>query len=110
MLRSRVEEIRELRATAADQLEIAQLGGTLGRVLHQQRQRLPNLVPDAGELRRRGEVIALARFAQLELRTELKARERAGPQFEDVLRDLPAAERAVLDRQLREQWGRARGY
>lgn len=109
VLRSRVEEIRELRATAADQLEIAQLGGTLGRVLHQQRQRLPNLVPDAGELRRRGEVIALARFAQLELRTELKARERAGPQFEDVLRDLPAPERAVLDRQLREQWERGTG-
>jgi len=108
-LRSRVEEIRELRATAADQLEIAQLGGTLGRVLHQQRQRLPNLVPDAGELRRRGEVIALARFAQLELRTEIKARERAGPQFDDILRDLPAAERAALERPLREQWERGSG-
>ncbi|GMU46752.1 MAG: hypothetical protein AMXMBFR26_15340 [Porticoccaceae bacterium] len=108
-LRSRVEAIRELRATAADQLEIAQLGGTLGRVLHQQRQQLPNLVPDAGELRRRAEVIALARFAQLELRAELKAHERAGPQFADALHDLPAAEREVLRRQLREQWERRTG-
>lgn len=106
VFRARVEQIRELRATATDQLEIAQLGGTLGRVLHQQRQQLPNLLPDPRELRKRGETLALARFAQLELRAELKARERSGAQFDAQLRGLPAEAREAAHGQLREQWER----
>ncbi len=109
MLHDRLDELRELRATAADQLEIAQLGGALGRVLHQQRQQLPSLIPDPRELRERGEALALARFEQLELRADIKARERTGQRFDESILALPEEERLLQEKLLREQWALGAG-
>ncbi|MFZ5654584.1 MAG: mechanosensitive ion channel domain-containing protein [Pseudomonadota bacterium] len=103
-LRARFDELQGLYDTAVDQLEIAQLGGALGRVLHQQRQQLPSLIPRGDQLRQRGEAIALARFDQLQLRTELKHWERAPQLLEERLRELPAAEREQLRPLLGAQW------
>lgn len=102
-LRSRLEEVRELRDTAIGQLEIARAGGALGRALHRQRQELPKLAPDPEEIHRRGEVIALARFEQLELRAERKARERIDALLTERLAGLPEAERETVRPALREQ-------
>ena len=103
-LRARLDELQGLYATAVDQLEIAQLGGAFGRVLHQQRQQLPSLVPRGDELRQRGEAIALARFDQLQLRTELKRWEQAPQLLEERLRELPAGDRERLRPLLDAQW------
>lgn len=103
-LRARLDELQGLYATAVDQLEIAQLGGAFGRVLHQQRQQLPSLIPRGDTLRQRGEAIALARFEQLQLRTELKHWDRAPQLLEERLRELPAAEREQLRPLLDAQW------
>jgi len=89
----RLEEVRALRDTAIDQLEIARAGGALGRVLHRQRQELPKLAPDRQEVRRRNEAIALARFEQLELRAQRKAQVHADVLLDDWLAGLPEAER-----------------
>lgn len=103
-LRTRLDELQGRYDTAVDQLEIAQLGGALGRVLHEQRQQLQSLVPHRDELRQRGEAIALARFDQLQLRAELKNWERAPQLLAARLRDLPAADREQQRPLLDEQW------
>ena len=105
-LRQRIDEITELRRTAASQLEIAQLGGRLGQVLHRQRLQLPNLLQHREDLRQRGEAIALARFAQLELRTQLKERENPEQRMAALIGALPAAEQDAVRPGLREQLGR----
>lgn len=102
-LRQRIDEIAELRRTAADQLEIAQQGGSLGQVLHRQRQQLPGLLQHRNDLRERSEVIALARFAQLELRAQIKQRESLEPRIVEAIGALPAAEQDALRPGLREQ-------
>ena len=102
-LRSRLEEVRARRDTAIGQLEIARAGGALGRALHRQRQELPNLAPHPEEIQRRGEVIALARFEQLELRTERRARARIDALLTERLAGLPEAQRAAARPALREQ-------
>ncbi len=102
-LRQRIDEIAELRRTAADQLEIAQQGGSLGQVLHRQRQQLPGLLQHRNDLRERSEVIALARFAQFELRAQIKQRESLEPRIAEAIGALPAAEQDALRPGLREQ-------
>ena len=116
-LRVRLEEVRELRDTAVDQLAIAKSGGTLGRVLHRQRQELPSLMPEPQEARKRGEAIAQARVEQMELRAERKALARGGDTLDERLAPFPEQERhalrpvlkAELERgaQLRERLDRA---
>ena len=103
-LHARFDELQGLYDTAVDQLEIAQLGGAFGRVLHQQRQQLPSLVPRRDELRQRGEAIALARFDQLQLRAELKRWERAPQLLAERVRELPAEDRERLRPLLDAQW------
>ena len=105
-LRQRIDEITELRRTAADQLDIARLGGSLGQVLHRQRLQLPNLLQHRQDLRQRSEAIALARFAQLELRTRLKERENPESRIAERIGGLPPAEQDAVRSGLREQFGR----
>ena len=102
-LRNRIEELRELRATTEGQLEIAQLGGALGRVLHQQRRQLANLTPSPRNQRERAETLALARLDQLQLRARMKADERIEQRLAEYLQGVPDAERAALKAPLREQ-------
>jgi len=54
-------------------------------------------------LRERSEVIALARFAQLELRAQIKQRESLEPRIVEAIGALPAAEQDALRPGLREQ-------
>lgn len=102
-LRNRIEELRELRATTAGQLEIAQLGGALGRVLHQQRRELANLTPSPRNQRQRAEALALARLDQLQLRARMKADYRVEHRLAEYLQGVPDAERTALEASLREQ-------
>lgn len=105
-LRQRIDEITELRRTAADQLEIARMGGSLGQVLHRQRLQLPSLLQHRQDLRERSEAIALARFAQLDLRRQLKERENPEPRIAELIAQLPAAEQDRVRPGLREQFDR----
>lgn len=105
-LRQRIDELTELRRTAADQLEIARLSGSLGQVLHRQRLQLPSLLQHRQDLRERSEAIALARFAQLDLRRQLKERENAEARIAELIAPLPADEQDRVRAGLREQFDR----
>jgi potassium efflux system protein len=105
-LRLLIKEISELRRTAADQLEIARLGGSLGQVLHRQRLQLPNLLLHRKGSRQRSEAIALARFEQLELRARNKERENPEQRVTEVIGTLPPTEQDAVRAGLREQVGR----
>ena len=119
-LREQLEEVTELYRTARTQMEIASLGGTLGRVLHRQRQQLPKLNQYQNAARERNELIAQARLAQLDIQEKLAdtptAEAASEALFAEMAQDEGAAEirrqvedllerRRNLWRQLEESYG-----
>lgn len=108
LLREQIEEVTELYRTARTQMEIARLGGTLGRVLHRQRQQLPKLNQYTNAARERNELIAQARLAQFELQEKLENAAAAEAASEALVADLPQEQRAEVRRQVQDLLNRQR--
>ncbi len=97
-LSARLEEVEALYRNTQAQLEIAGLGGSLGQVLHQQRDRLPDVRSYRRGASERNEQIANAQLRQFQLDEQLRLLQPPEALAEQLLAQsgLPPTERSRM--------------